>query len=1372
MKTSDLVRMQIMKPLITLLLASMSLTATQAQTWPTHRKDFGRTGYVNSEVDPGRLQRLWSWKETDALVPPEPAWDGPARWDAYAELKDLPAMRQYDACFYPVSDGKLVLFGSSSQDSVFALDLETGKQKWVFVSGGPIRIAPTIEQDKVLFGSDDGFAYCLNKSDGSLLWKFNPAAASQAEQRRVITNDRLISFYPIRTGIAVRNGIAYFAASFLPWRESYLCGVNLKTGQPDLPESTFVTRHEKATLEGPLLIAENRLIVPQGRIAPLLFDRTSGERLSTLPGGGGVTIVLTENGNMARAEGGSAARPGQVGIFQGKERVASFPRGRSIVVRPNAYYVIDRQKVFAVNRKANELLWQVDSSEPLEIIMVGKYLFVGGRDQISVFDSKTGQLAWQTQVDGRVFGLAFAGSKLVASTDRGNVIAFAAIAPEKWQPKVSKLRATRKLLPVPQQAISKGLLHRWTFHRSQMTGQLNRPVVEDSLKMIKVKDQTGEADLSLAGAATSAAVGESQKVEAVEMEKAMFPIDEAIAKALPDSQISVESWVKVDRPETWGGIVGCIQDDGSTEHGWLLGFNGDRFSFALAGSRSGLTYLKADQAFQKGRWYHVAATYDGKQMKLYLNGTLSASSDEEQGPISYANKRFFTVGAYKDANESYPLKGALHEIRIFQNALTAEEIGGHYRQLKAEFATADSTTQSTAPQFLRWGPYLRYVSPGCAEISYGTIQPVPSVVEIDWGDGRPLSQILESKQKRDHHVTVSNLPTNRLLTYRIKPAVEKQTQETTSAEFQLDTHFDWSVNETDFKVDSALSHLPNPRGMAFVFGENNVEYAMQLASRSNLTVVFFADDEAQAAELRNRWIQSQKIQYGRQLSVSLIRPENLPAAAAQLVVPPRSLAAEHAAPYRRLVRPSGGIMADAERVLWTRGKVAGAGEWTHMYGLPNNSAFGGEELGDASNREDLVANWIGKPGPRYQTDRQNRKPSPLAANGRLFLQGQQRMIALDSYSGSILWSVEAPTVMRWNVPRDSSNWCADKAGVYVAAQSEAWFIDGATGKIMKRFPVPAVATQPLSQDDSIYWGYIARHQQLLIGTAVQSEAIYTKWWGKTQWFDTPTGEDTHLVAGDALFAIDHRSGELKWSYPGLVLHPTITIYANRIYFIEDKTAEHIEGRSRRISLDKNQQHELVALSASDGKEIFRQPLAGFQGKVAALYLAAGGNSKLNSLILTASEATRGEFSVTRFAPEDGKEHWKRSVKWEANHHGKHISRPAIENDILYLRPEVLKLADGTTIKRGFPSGHGCSSYTLSKNGLFSRLGETTWWDVRNDKVNRFERVRTDCWISAIPAQGMLLSAEGGGGCSCGSWLETSIGFLPRKIDQALPTIPK
>ena len=1340
-----------------------------SQSWPTYRHDFGRSGYASADMDASRLQLKWTWASE---LLPDPAWDGPARWDAFAELKDLPAMRQYDACFHPVCDEATVYFGSSSQDTLFALEAQTGRQKWNFVAGGPIRIAPTLFGDRILFGCDDGNVYCLEKETGKFLWSFSPAVHAQAEQRAVLNNDRLISFYPVRSGVVCRDNLCYFAASFMPWRESYLCGINLETGKPDIPDQTFVTRHENATLEGPLLIAENRLIVPQGRIAPLLFDRNNGTKQGSLPGGGGVTIVLTEDGDVARAEGGRAARPGQVGVFKGKERVASFPRGRSIVVRKDAFYVIDRDKVFAASRQANELLWQLDFDEPLEIIMVGNSLIVGGRDQISAIHAKSGKLEWQTKVDGRVFGLAYGNGLLVAASDTGHVYGFTSDASQKWlpprtQPKLERPPIQAEKLTADQ---AQGLLHRWVFHRSQMQGPNGQQVFSDKLGSVKVKDLAGRADLELVGSANSKEIGTSRQKESIELGNGMFPVDEKIAGKLPTKQISVESWVRIDQTTTWGGIVGCIQDDGATEHGWLLGYNGDRFSFAVAGTKVGLTYLKSQQSYKTGNWYHVAGCYDGQEMRLFVNGKQVASSTAEKGPISYADKKHFTVGAYKDANESFPLKGALNEVRIYDRVLRPEDVQARYERWAPEFLAANkaATTSTTANPFLAWGPYLRFTRPGVAEISYGTKEACETVVE--WGPGESKRRLVESQKKNEHLVELDKLPVKRVLSYAIRNSTSDESDIMT---FELDTHFDWTRSQYSEQDSPLLKQLPNPKGMAFVFGKGNEEVAMRLSQQSRLSVVYFAQDSKHARELRQRWAQDKSIAYGNRLSVSNLDYKHIPAATAALVVLPQGANAESQSRHGRLVRPSGGILSDGKQVVWKRGKVAGGGDWTHMYGLPDNSAFGGEELADASNRDDLVANWIGKPGPRYQTDRQNRKPAPLAANGRLFLQGQQRMIAMDSYSGTILWSVESPTVMRWNVPRDSANWCADEQGLFVAAEHEAWFLNGRTGQIQKKYPLPdkSIKKSPWKAHE-IQWGFIARHKNLLLGSAVRADAIYKKWWGKTQWFDTPTGGDTHLVTCDSFFALDHESGGLKWNYDGLILHPTITVLDNKIYFVEDKTPEHKSERTRRISIDKGQNHELVCLDAESGRLIFRQPLDEFSGKVSALYLAGGGNDKLRSLVLVASEATQKRFSITCLDPGTGDTKWKRSVKWEANHHGKHISRPAIENDLVYLRPEVLNLADGKTIKRGFPSGHGCASYTLSKNGLFSRLGETTWWDVRNDKVSRFSRVRTDCWISAIPAQGMLLSAEGGGGCSCGSWLETSIGFLPRKVDQTFPTLEK
>ena len=67
-----------------------------------------------------------------------------------------------------------------------------------------------------------------------------------------------------------------------------------------------------------------------------------------------------------------------------------------------------------------------------------------------------------------------------------------------------------------------------------------------------------------------------------------------------------------------------MQDNGTYEKGWLLGFTNKRFSFALngKGGDDSLHYMTADQDFIPGQWYHLAATYDGTTMNLYVNGEI------------------------------------------------------------------------------------------------------------------------------------------------------------------------------------------------------------------------------------------------------------------------------------------------------------------------------------------------------------------------------------------------------------------------------------------------------------------------------------------------------------------------------------------------------------------------------------------------------------------------------------------------------------------------------------------------------------------------------------------------------------------------------
>ena len=79
-------------------------------------------------------------------------------------------------------------------------------------------------------------------------------------------------------------------------------------------------------------------------------------------------------------------------------------------------------------------------------------------------------------------------------------------------------------------------------------------------------------------------------------------------------------------------------------------------------------------------------------------------------------------------------------------------------------------------------------------------------------------------------------------------------------------------------------------------------------------------------------------------------------------------------------------------------------------------------------------------------------------------------------------------------------------------------------------------------------------------------------------------------------------------------------------------------------------------------------------------------------------------------------------------------------------------------------GGGCGTYCATTGALFFRSGTVSMWNRKGGKITSWPRLRPDCWISTIPAAGMLLAPEGGGGCSCGNWMETSIGFIPIALD--------
>ena len=57
--------------------------------------------------------------------------------------------------------------------AVCALDAADGHSLWSYTAGARVDSPPTYYQGLLLFGSRDGWAYCLRAADGALVWRFN-----------------------------------------------------------------------------------------------------------------------------------------------------------------------------------------------------------------------------------------------------------------------------------------------------------------------------------------------------------------------------------------------------------------------------------------------------------------------------------------------------------------------------------------------------------------------------------------------------------------------------------------------------------------------------------------------------------------------------------------------------------------------------------------------------------------------------------------------------------------------------------------------------------------------------------------------------------------------------------------------------------------------------------------------------------------------------------------------------------------------------------------------------------------------------------------------------------------------------------------------
>ncbi len=143
--------------------------ATPSKDWPVFRHDPARSGHADVVIPTNAVQS-WSVEVGGELTQPV------------------------------VADGS-VYVASVNRHTLHALRADNGKPRWRFAAGGRIDSPPSIYRGLVLFGSRDGWVYCLRSRDGKLVWRHRAAP----RELLVMSYGQLESAWPVHGSVLIEN---------------------------------------------------------------------------------------------------------------------------------------------------------------------------------------------------------------------------------------------------------------------------------------------------------------------------------------------------------------------------------------------------------------------------------------------------------------------------------------------------------------------------------------------------------------------------------------------------------------------------------------------------------------------------------------------------------------------------------------------------------------------------------------------------------------------------------------------------------------------------------------------------------------------------------------------------------------------------------------------------------------------------------------------------------------------------------------------------------------------------------------------------------------------------------------------------------------
>ena len=264
-----------------------------------------------------------------------------------------------------------IVVAGNSKGQLFALDQQTGEQKWVAQLTGAILAPSLIQAGRVVTVSNDGTVYAHNAETGQLVWTYN------------LPNVQF-SLRGMAAPVALDSRTVLIASA-----NAYVYALDIVTGVPRM---------------------QRRVAISEGRSDIQRLNDIDGD-----PVGAGQFLVTT-------------SYQGQVTVLDLASQQVIWSEDASSTKRPevagNGVFVSTTDgKIAAYEITSGQALWENDSllnrrlSNP---VLFGKYLVVGDLDGVlHLIDPSSGQLVGRSKTNGEVRSLRVIDNQLYVATQKG-----------------------------------------------------------------------------------------------------------------------------------------------------------------------------------------------------------------------------------------------------------------------------------------------------------------------------------------------------------------------------------------------------------------------------------------------------------------------------------------------------------------------------------------------------------------------------------------------------------------------------------------------------------------------------------------------------------------------------------------------------------------------------------------------------------------------------------------------------------------------------------------------------------------------------------------------------------------------------------------